>query len=139
VSAIKKITVDTNILISFFVYPTGIVREIIGLAINKHISICISPDIIEEYMRVLRLKFGWTETDISANIGLLKRMTLLVHPELRIKAVRADSTDDKIIECAVTAGADAIISGDKHLLNLKKYKNIPMMKPAELLRILAKQ
>jgi putative PIN family toxin of toxin-antitoxin system len=138
VAAIKKITVDTNILISFFVYPAGTVREIIGLAINKHISICISPDIIEEYSKVLRQKFSWNEHDINSNISLLKRMTVFIQPDKSIKAVRADPTDNKIIECAVAAGADAIISGDKHLLNLKKYKSIPIMKPSDLLRELVK-
>jgi putative PIN family toxin of toxin-antitoxin system len=138
VAAIKKVTVDTNILISFFVYPAGIVREIIGLAINKKISICISADIIAEYSRVLRIKFGWTENDIDANISLLKQMTQLVEPASTIKAVHADPTDDKVIECAVAAGAGAIISGDKHLLGLKKYKSIRIMKPAELLKELVK-
>ena len=134
--AIKKITVDTNILISFFVYPGGIVREIIGLAINKRITICVSADIIEEYSRVLRLKFGWSQDDIDANIALLKRITELVEPARPIKAISADPTDDKVIECAVAAGADAIISGDRHLLDLKKYKSIPIMKPSDLLKAL---
>jgi putative PIN family toxin of toxin-antitoxin system len=136
VRAIKKITVDTNILISFFVYPGGIVREIIGLAINKKITICISEGIIEEYSRVLRLKFGWTQDDINANIALLKRITELVEPNQTIKAVNADPTDDKIIECAVAVGADAIVSGERHLLDLKKYKTIPIIKPSDLLKAL---
>lgn len=134
--AIKKITVDTNILISFFVYPGGVVREIIGFAINKKITICISAAIIEEYSRVLRLKFGWPQDDVDANIALLKRITVLVEPVSPIKAVSADPTDDKVIECAVAVGADAIVSGDRHLLDLKKYKAIPIMKPSDLLKAL---
>jgi uncharacterized protein len=139
VRAIKKITVDTNILISFFVYPGGIVREIFSQAINKKISICISADILEEYSRVLRLKFGWTQDEINTNIGLLKRMMEIVEPVAVIKAVSADPTDDKVIECAAAAGADAIISWDRHLLELKRYKTTPIMKPADLLKLLNTQ
>jgi putative PIN family toxin of toxin-antitoxin system len=134
VRTIKKITVDTNILISFFVFPSGVVREIISLVLKKRISIFISHDIIEEYSRVLRLKFGWPDSDIDENISLLKRMAEVTVPGAAINAVHADPTDNKVIECAVAAKADVIISGDSHLLNMKKYRSIPIMKPADLLR-----
>lgn len=132
--AIKKITVDTNILISFFVFPSGVVREIISLALKKQILIFVSPGIIEEYSRVLRLKFGWLDSDINKNISLLRRMAEVIIPGAAVNAVHADPTDNKVIECAVAAKVDAIISGDSHLLNIKKYRSIPIMKPADLLR-----
>lgn len=59
-------------------------------------------------------------------------------PDIAIRAVSADRTDDKVIECAVSARADVIISGDKHLLNLKKYRTIPIIKPAEFIKKITK-
>lgn len=41
-----------------------------------------------------------------------------------------DSDDLKFIECAVAGKADYIISGDKHLLNLKEYNDIQIISPS---------
>jgi len=131
---IKKAVVDTNILVSSFVYPDGIVREIIDLAIKKNINLVISEQIIEEYSRVLSQKFGWNSGEISENIWILRRIAAVIEPDITLKVVHADNTDNKVIECAVAAGADVIISGDRHLLNLKKYKAIPIIKPADFIR-----
>jgi putative PIN family toxin of toxin-antitoxin system len=131
---IKKITVDTNVLISFFVYPSGIVREIIGHALEHSIEIHLSTTILEEYGRVLAQKFGWNEQEIIENIGVIKKMAIVLSVKARILAVKADPTDNKVIECAVESGSDAIVSVDKHLLELKKHKSIPIFKPADVLR-----
>jgi putative PIN family toxin of toxin-antitoxin system len=137
-NTIKKITVDTNILISAFVYPGGVVREIINLSLKKYFEIFISGKILEEYSRVLRLKFNWSDAEINGNINFLKKIASVVEPDLMIKAVREDPTDNIILECAVFSGSDVIVSGDKHLLNLKKYKTIPIIPPAELLKLTRK-
>jgi putative PIN family toxin of toxin-antitoxin system len=135
---IKKAVFDTNILVSAFVFPGGIIREIMNLALKKQVVIYVSEQILEEYSRVLRQKFKWSDEAISVNIGLLRRIFTVINPDILIKAVRADHTDDKVIECAVGAGADVIISGDRHLLNLNKYKAIPILSPAEFLRTMMK-
>lgn len=135
---LKKAVFDTNILISAFVYPGGIVREIMNLALKKQVIICVSEQILEEYSRVLKQKFNWNDEDVSANISLLRRMAVVNKPDITIKAVRADHTDDKVIECAVAAHADVIISGDKHLLGLRKYRLIPIMNPGDFIRTIMK-
>ena len=135
---IKKATVDTNILISAFVYPGGVVREIINLSLKGYFEINISGKILEEYSKVLRLKFDWNDAEITDNIKFLKKIAAVVEPDIIIKAVHEDPTDNIILECAVFSGSDVIVSGDKHLLNLKKYKTIPIITPAELLRLIIK-
>jgi predicted nucleic acid-binding protein len=47
--------------------------------------------------------------------------------------VKADKDDNKIIEAAVEAKADFIISGDKHLLEMKKYQRIKIVSPSQFL------
>jgi predicted nucleic acid-binding protein len=47
--------------------------------------------------------------------------------------VTADPDDDAILACALAAGADAIVSGDRHLLDLKVYEGIPIVTAAEAL------
>jgi len=54
----------------------------------------------------------------------------------KINAVKADPDDNKIIECAACSNADYIVSGDRHLLDLKEYKSIKIVTPRNMLEIL---
>jgi predicted nucleic acid-binding protein len=44
--------------------------------------------------------------------------------------VLADPGDDLVLECAVTAAADMIVTGDEHLLAMKKFRGISILSPA---------
>ena len=67
-------------------------------------------------------------------IAVITGFTTLCKPDIKLDVVPDDDDDNKIIECAVCAGAEVIVSGDKHLLGLRKYKNIRIIKPADFLR-----
>lgn len=55
----------------------------------------------------------------------------IVHPTRKLKIVSKDAADNKIIECAVEANSSFIITGDKHLLDIKRYANIEIMSPKQ--------
>jgi hypothetical protein len=55
---------------------------------------------------------------------------------LDINAIDADPSDDRILECAVAAGAEVIVSGDTHLLEIEMFRDIPIQRVAEFLRAL---
>jgi len=69
---------------------------------------------------------------IDTNI-YISAFTTPVKITKRIEAIIDDPDDDKFIECAVSCGADYIISGDKHLLKLKAYEGIKIINAAEFL------
>ena len=52
-------------------------------------------------------------------------------PKIRVRVVKDDPDDDKIIECAIDGEAVVIVSGDRHLLKLKSYKGIRIINPRE--------
>ena len=52
------------------------------------------------------------------------------------RVVAKDVDDDAVLACALAAQADCIVSGDAHLLNLKHYQGMPIIDPAEALRVL---
>jgi len=63
-----------------------------------------------------------------------QRVTVLVQPvKLPTIVVTADPDDDAVIACAVSANADVIVSGDRHLLALGSYQGIPILTAAALL------
>jgi predicted nucleic acid-binding protein len=58
----------------------------------------------------------------------------MVEPVIQVKAVRDDPNDDHVVSCAIAAGAEAIITGDKHLLRMSSYEGIKMLRLGEFLR-----
>ena len=54
-----------------------------------------------------------------------------VEPKLKLHVVNEDAEDNKILECALAAGADIIVSGDKHLLKLGKFRKTRIITPRE--------
>jgi predicted nucleic acid-binding protein len=57
----------------------------------------------------------------------------LIEPGVIKPVVIADPDDDVVLACAVAARAEAIVSGDKHLIDLTEYEGIPILTPAQLL------
>ncbi len=65
---------------------------------------------------------------------------VVVDPPNSISAVQGSETDNRIIECAVEAKADALITGDKqHLLPLRTFRGIRIVSPAEFLGLFAER
>ena len=58
----------------------------------------------------------------------------MVEPVIQVKAVRDDPNDDHVVSCAIAAGAEAIITGDKDLLRMSSYEGIKMLRLAEFLQ-----
>lgn len=81
----------------------------------------------------LRCAFGFSENHIQAVVNDLQRMAERVEIVGSLRVVAADPDDDKFIECAVTASAMVIVSGDHHLLDLGKYGDIQILTADEFL------
>lgn len=100
---------------------------------NKFLLL-LSPEILKEYLRLFK-KFGF-EVDKVIDMAELfsdPMYTLMLHPKTRFNEIADDPTDDKFLDCAVEGKADAIVSGDKHLLRLEKFHGVPILKPRAFL------
>jgi len=94
-----------------------------------------SKEIIDEYIKVLAYpKFELSEAEINY---ILYNEILPYFDIMEINAssviIDVDPSDDKFIHCAKTGKADAIISGDQHLLSLKSYRKIKILTPGTFL------
>jgi len=129
-----RVVLDTNVLVSALIF-TGISSELVPLWQRSAITVLLSRGILEEYLRVLSYpKFQLSEAEIKALIEeeLLPYVDV-VNPRRRLRVVERDPSDDKFIECAVTGKAQVIISGDKDLLSLGRYRQIRIQSPARFL------
>ncbi|MCW8795911.1 MAG: putative toxin-antitoxin system toxin component, PIN family [Chlorobium sp.] len=122
-----RVVCDTNILISGILFG-GKPREILHLCSSGTLDNTISPAILEEVENVLlRPKFGLHDEQVYEIIRLFRDTFTLVTPECRLSVITADPDDNRILEAAHAAKANAIISGDAHLLDLATWNNIPIV------------
>ncbi|MBD3340063.1 MAG: putative toxin-antitoxin system toxin component, PIN family [Candidatus Lokiarchaeota archaeon] len=134
-----KVVVDTNVFISSF--WGGKPKEIIDLWINGEITICISEPILAEYLRVMIEKLHLNKDKIDRLVNLFgeKRNIEEVTPAKKFDVIKEDIDDNMFIDCAVEANAFYIISGDHHLLDLKKFQGIDIISPAAFLSTIERE
>ena len=87
--------------------------------------------------RVLVKKLDWAkERAKEAKEALRSLSTVVVDPEASISIVKGSEADNRILECAVEARADFLITGDKrHLLPLETFRGVKVVSPADFLEL----
>ncbi len=126
-----RIVVDTNIWISGLLWR-GLPWRLLRLAETPQIEISMAPPMFQELERVLRYErlqprleeLGLSPEDLAAYVMDVVVMVELLPHSNNAPLVLADPDDDVFIRCALAVKAPYIISGDNHLLDMKKYGHI---------------
>ena len=128
-----KVVLDTNILISALGWlgnPHILVKKIL----DKQIELAISLELIEEFRETAReKKFGFSEEEISDFIDAIAENAEFVVSSEKVDIVKKDPDDNIVLECAIEAKADFIITGDRHLLEIKEFNRIRIITVKEFL------
>ena len=128
-----KVVLDTNVLISAIMFG-GKSRDILEMGISGKIKIAISQDILKKLAEVLiGKKFRTPIEFVQQTIHELSEIAELVIVTGKINVVKNDPDDNRILECAVSAKADYIVSGDSDLVILKNFKKIKILSPSDFL------
>ena len=122
---------DTNVFLSAIVFGGNPERAFL-LAREGRIRLLVSPAILIEIASILQEKFGWGERDAADAVKTIGRAAELIKPSVAISALKDDG-DNRVLECGVEGQADVIVSGDHHLLDMKEYAGIVILRPAEFL------
>ncbi len=130
-----RVVPDTNVLVSAIVFggPPG---QIMERSAQGDLQLILSPALIDELREVLRRKFGFSDAAVYQAETLLRRISTLVEPQQTVTLISADPQDNRVLEAALAGDADVIVSGDRHLLDLKTFGAVSIVTPRELLRIL---
>jgi putative PIN family toxin of toxin-antitoxin system len=127
------LVLDSNVYISAVLFG-GKPRRIIEAALAGRIRLAVSASILAEIKDVLSgSKFKFSEIAALEVVNDISSLAETFEPIGKISWIKEDPADDRILECALAASADAIISGDSHLLALKKFRAIPVLSPADCL------
>ena len=126
-----RIVFDSNVYVSALLFK-GMPGKVLNMAMKNEIILITSDKIITETVRILKEKFKWPVHNIDKFIRRLSAISENTRPFIRLSIVKEKESDNRILECAVSGDANLIVTGDKHLLRLKKYKNIPIVRPKYL-------
>ena len=132
-----KVVLDANIYISSIFWELGNPHKIIKKALDKKIQAFITLEILQDVEKVMRRDFNEPEEMIKGQISLILTYAEIVAPKDVGNAVKEDSDDDMILRCSKSINADYIVSGDRHLLKLKKFQNTKIVLPKEFMDILS--
>ena len=129
-----RVIVDTNVFISGIFWP-GPPSKIMDLWANGKLQIVLSTEIFEEYKRVTHeLKGKFPLVDVTSILDLVFFHSEFCNSVKLPQSVCKDPDDDKFLACALEAGVNVIISGDKHLLDVSGYQGIEVLSPAKFIR-----
>ena len=129
-----KAVFDTNIFISAFIIPGSQGEKAFLLARQRRFELYTSVPILTETANKLREKFNQSEEDIKEALKMISRAAEVLKPSIKLDVLE-DVPDNRILECAVEAEADIIVTGDRHLLKLKKFQGIPVVRLVDFLRM----
>ena len=132
-----RVVLDTNVLISATLWDGSVAQKLLYKLIKSNVKIFSSVEILAEYQKVLHRDFEYSEEDIIYILERVVSFVNLVKTEEKIDVVKNDPSDNKIIECAVTSKSNLIVTYDKHLLGIGKFRDIEIIKPEELINRLS--
>ena len=123
----RKVVLDTNILVSALGWK-GKPHRIMEKVANNELELFISNKQFSELSRVLNYpKFDFSEEQKSRFKELILKTATFVKPAIKLNVVKDDPDDNMFLECAMIADADCIISGDDHLLSIRKFGSIRIL------------
>jgi putative PIN family toxin of toxin-antitoxin system len=127
--ATPRVVFDTNVLVAAYNWPDGMADHAYWLVRRGPAELHTSEFILDELERILREKFDWEDDRVSRAVAQMRRISAGVHePAERVDVIKEDPTDNRILECALAADAEFLVTGDKkHLLPLGSFRGVSII------------
>ena len=131
-----RVVLDTNVIVSGLNFP-GNERLVLELAVRGRFELYLSTFILEEAAGVLTSKFDWDEERSSEALRALSNAATVIYPRRLPEVVAGGHADNRILECAVEASADYLVTGDRrHLLPLGEHEGVRILNAPRFLSAL---
>ena len=136
-----RVVVDANVVVSGWLQTLGPSARVLDAANAGRILLVVSPAIVAEYRRSLgyakiRRRLRVAPEIIEAWLDALTLLVEVVPGERTVAVVKADPDDDKYLAAALEGGASILVSGDRHLLDLRTVEGVRVLNPRSFLVIL---
>jgi len=139
-----RIALDTNVLVSAFISKHGHPARLIDVILTfPEIKLVLSEPILLEFREVLlreevRKRFDYSHKDIESFVRNMRGISSMITVESKFKVIKEDPKDDIVINTAFDAKADWIVSGDSHLRKMRRFRNIRIVNPKQMIRVFAR-
>ncbi len=128
-----KIVFDTNVLISASI-AQGKPRNLLLMALAREFILISSNELLKELMDVIsRPKFKFSSSDVYKFVNTVRKTVKIIKVKSDFRVIKEDPDDDKILNAAYDSKSNYIVTGDQHLLKLKKFKGIKIVTASEML------
>ena len=131
-----KITADTNFLVSATQWNNSVAHKLLIKLIEINAEVFTTKEILGEFSEVLQRDFKYSEEEADKIIEKILSFIILIEPKIKADVVKEDPDDNIVIECALESKSNYVITYDKHLLRIKDYQGIKIIKPEEARKIL---
>ncbi len=135
----SRVLCDTNVLVSASI-AGGPPSRVLEAAIDDRIELVLADPVIGELERVLRVELGFEPERVRELKTLMIDLASerVEAPDGTSEAITGDPDDDVIVACAVAAGVQILVSGDRrHLLPVGEHQGVRIVTPQALLAELA--
>ncbi len=130
-----SVVLDTNVVASGFFF-SGPPARILDAWVDGRFTWVVSPEVFEEYSRtLLRLSARFGGPDPARFLSRLAYRAAWCHPVVSAPAGCADPDDDKFLHCAAAGGAFIVVSGDRALLRMFGWQDLPVVTPRDFVDI----
>ena len=130
-----RATLDTSILIAAFAFRSARALEILHMGLEGKANLTVSSVILDEMEKVLARDFDVPQKDIAEARAAVTDAARTVTPAVQLDVIKEDPPDNRILECAVSAGADYIVTRDNDLLRRRNYAGIRIVNDADFLAL----
>lgn len=140
-SGMQKVVIDTNVIVAALIGSSFPRQILYNLVFEKKVIVCTSTELFKEYIEVLnRDKFRkYPELVTKAEIVLNKlyELSLKYIPSVKLTVIK-DDPDNRVLELAVTAQTDFIITGNTKDFSFSQYEGISIVTPEQFIAIVSK-
>lgn len=121
-----KVVFDTNIFVSAFTLPGGSGERALLNTVDGRDSLALFKPILDELLSVLARKFSRDREALARVAIFLTDVAEFVVPDRKLKTL-PDEPDNRVLECAVAADADYIVTGDRAMLALGEFEGVQIV------------
>jgi putative PIN family toxin of toxin-antitoxin system len=140
-----RVTLDTNVLVSAFLSKDGTCADILDLVSTfEEIRLVMSQEILSEFAEgvkseEVRSRLGYNEREVVQFEGAVRDVAEVVEVHSSYKVIKDDPDDDVVVNTALDGKAEYIISGDKHLKKLKRFREVRIVNPRTFMKIMTRR
>jgi putative PIN family toxin of toxin-antitoxin system len=142
---IPKVVLDSNVLLRALLSRTGPSAELLEQVLQGRIQLVLSPTIVREVRKgffkpTVRQRYPLSLQDIAEYLARLQRLSVLLPADVDVKGGSRDPKDNPILACAVSGGADFLITDDRrHLLPMKHFHGVQIVSVPDFLKRLRRR